>query len=273
MVNKVLLIGGNIIQYYMAKSLQERGFAIFYYDLYFPEKLIGVKEIQQTQELCDLMSGSECVVVFAEVENSVWIESRQEEEDTPFENKTDMSCLFWKPGKGIKWQLRETVAEAALVEAKLLSGKTVNGSKALVIGFGIYAEGIALLLRAWNASVVVVPDDEMEQRLADYREYDTCDRKRLTDFLEARGEKRQEQLDFVFQCSSRSQLRAKHICCLQPDTVLLNLTQDDSAVDMEYARFLQLQTKHCRNLLTEYAPAVTGRLLAEALLQDLRKIE
>lgn len=271
MVNKVLLIGGNIIQYYMAKSLRERDFAIFYYDLYFPEELIGVKEIQQRQKLWEVMHDGDCVVVCQETDGGIPAESGQEDNIVSLRNKTQMSCLFWEPGKEIRWQLRETVAEAAIVEAKLLSGKTINESRALIMGFDVYAEEIALRLRAWDADVIVVPDDEMEQRLADYREYDMCDTNKLAGFLEACGEQRQDKLDFVFQCSNRNRLQAKHICCLQPETVLLNLTQDESAMDIEYARFLKLQTKHCKNLLAEYAPAVTGKILAEALVNDLQK--
>ena len=270
MVSKVLLIGGDIIQYYMAKSLIEKGFAIFYYDLHFPKELIGAKKIQQKQDLCNLMRCKDCVIFCAEIGNADHM-AEELNHRLLYDEPADRSCLIWKPDGDIRFLLREAVAEAAIVEAKLLSRKTVSGSSALVLGFDVYAEEIASLLRRWDAKVVVVPEDDMEQKLAQYRGYDKCDRNELAAFLEGNGQKLGESLDFVFQCSSQIPLRAKQICCLSPDTILLNMTQDEKALDAEYARSLMLQAKHCKNLLSEYAPAVAGRLLAEKLWEDLQK--
>lgn len=269
MAKKVLLIGGNMIQYYMAKSLSERGFAIFHYGVEFPEKLIGVKQIKEKEELRDFFGDEECIAVLPAVnQNSQYVYMEGQYKDTlpVSECDTDVLCKVWHPWNDLLCQIRDTFAEAAIVEAKLLSSRTICGAGAIVLGFGVLAERIARRLKEWECRVWVVPDDEMERRLAGYRQYEICEREQLLSYLDLCGSG-EEKPDFVFQCSAVYRLGARQLCHMPQGMLILNLTGSERAVDTEYARFMKLQTKLCRHLLLEYAPADTGEMLAQLFIE------
>lgn len=277
MAKKVLLIGADRIWYYMAKSLSERGFAIFHYGREFPEKLIGVKEIKGKEELWDLLNDEECIALPMDDQNGQYIYMESQYMDTlPVSDcVTDVlyqckcKCKWWylrNDISAILCKIRDTFAEAAIVEAKLLSGRTICGSGAVVLGFGVLAERIARRLKEWECRVWVVPDDEMERRLAGYRQYEICEREQLLSYLDLCGSG-EEKPDFVFQCSTNYRLGARQLCHMPQGMLILNLTGNETMVDEEYARFMKLQTKLCRHLLLEYAPAETGERLAQLFVE------
>lgn len=250
MVDKVLVVGTDLVQYYIAKYLVNCGLAIFYEENKAFEKIMGAKTWQDKDELAKILANEEYVVV---------LPMFSDEKKYDFIDLTKVSCRLWEPGS--EGQLDEILAnllvEAAIVELKLLWKRCIAGSGALLYGFNLYGERLAEKLSFWGATVWIVPVNETEYRLASYRGYNIYE-----------GEKEQWNPDYVFVCSHHMQIDAKQMSRWEQEVILLNLTKEYQLVDMQYARKNQICAKHANHLLMEYAPEETGRLIAEQIAKQ-----
>lgn len=280
LMDKVLIIGENRIQYDMAKTLAERDFAIFYYGVMSYEKPKGVKLVKDVDLLRNLLADPTCLTVLP-IELHIG-EKENVEAGQPalliLENNNlidraghglTQKCKFWSPDADAKAKrkLAQLLSEAAIVEGKLLLGKAISQTRALVIGFDVYAEQIARRLRDWECDVTVMPDDEMEYQLAAYRKYTVCEKNRLETVQGETG----KRLELVYQCSGYQILTGKEMGFLSDNAVILNLTDKGQAVDMKYAARNHICVKHANHLLLEYASVETGRILAEAAAELIEK--
>lgn len=279
-MDKVLIIGENRIQYYMAKSLGEEDFAIFYYGMMPYEKPRGVKLVKDRDLLRHLFADENCLTILPiELHVGEKVTARKYPCVLPIPEAKSMldtfcpgmvqRCQFCKPETNVdaKRNLAQILSEAAIVEGKLLLGKAISQTRALVIGFDVYAEQIARRLRDWECDVIVMPDDEMEYQLAAYRKYTVCEKNRVETIQGETG----KRLELVYQCSGYQILTGKEMGLLSDNAVILNLTDKGQAVDMKYAARNHICVKHANHLLLEYASVETGRILAEAAAELIEK--
>lgn len=278
-MDQVLVIGENKIQYFVAQFLAKRDFDVSYYGTMSYEKPQGVKYLKDFESLKRLLDNPECVVILPfhvilatakeTGDERLPKEIRGSEKEYNVINVTDvtnMSCKFWHPDniELVKARLADLLAEAAIVEVKLLSQNKIAGSVSVLFGFDVYGEKIAEKIRAWGGRVVVIPDEEEEYQLASYRGYCVWERSSVISQLQYAGDK----IDYVFQCSCQQRLLDGYISFLPVHCVVLNITPQYQAVDMRSAAKKHICAKHAGNLLLEYAPAGAAAILTQQIIED-----
>ena len=136
------------------------------------------------------------------------------------------------------------------MEAKLLSDEMLQGSNCLLIGYTLEARLLVQYLKAFGAYVTVVS---------------TIGRRRLE--AEAYGCVGMDEVqlsesgikwNYVFQITGEIKLGRKLLNLMQPDTVILDLSEKEDSVNTVYGRSQHLTIRKCTDLPGRYAAKTVG---------------
>ena len=269
----LLLIGGDRRQYYMAKFLSSKGFAVSYFgELFFGG--VSVKEIRKKEKLFEELDkgmydsvvlpipvGADAIkgclgklhmrelikhltkvkrIYGGVIPNAVYgltnapqVIDLMRQEDVMLENAA-------------------LTAENALMEAVLISDRSVLGSESLVIGYGRCGQMLVDRLKGLRANVTVAEIDRAKKSLA--KSYGV----KTTEVTSLQG------YDFIFQTAPGYEMDKKLLMtCLAEDDdmpVIIDISSNSDA-DVDYARSIGILMKKCSGLPGRYTPKTAGWML------------
>lgn len=288
-IRNIVLLGGDLRQYYMAKSLIKRGFAISYYGLLFPKELPEVRHCKDKEEVWEKLREKSTILVMPvpSTSDGVYVKSNSFSDDKVLleeipDHVEKEHCVFGgsfpvffyrkMEKKGVRLvdfmkcdnvadKNAVSTAEGAIVEAKLLSDETIFGSESLVLGFGRCGIVLAQRLRALGSHVTIVARREEVRRAAQLSGY------RVQGLPLTKQES--EDWNFVFNTIPEPVLDARALHLLEPETVIIDIAAAPGGVDYDYAKKQEITAKLCLELPGKYAAKSVGEMLAEELYREL----
>lgn len=287
----MVLLGGDLRQYYMANSLVKRGFAISYYGLLFPKELPGMHCCKDKEELWEKLCEKNTILVLPVpcTLDGMYLKSNSlpkemllleeivahvEKGQNLFGGRLPVSFQRKIEGKGAKivdisksdaivMNDAAATAEGAIVEAELLSDETIFGSRSLVLGFDRYGKILAKRLRALGSHVTIAAGGEEAKTQAQLSGY------MVTGIPPEKTA--EDNWNFVFHTASEFVLDARALNVLEPEVVIIDITSKAEGVDYDYARKQGITAKHCFDLPGKYAAKTAGEMLAEELEIKLKE--
>jgi len=284
---KILMLGGDKRQYYMAKFLTYENFAISYFGNLFETDWENIKKIRTLENLEEGMKKNQFDYVVLPIpmnqeyikgtENEVsmyWLLQKLKIQKTTTVLGGQFPAFFMKEleKEGIKvvdFMLEESIAllnaeltaEGAAVEAILLSDSGVINANALVIGYGRCGRMLADLLKGMKARVTVAEIAEDRAALAVSYGYRV---EALEDL---------SKYQFIFQTVPKESVLSKQLLssCLLGDrgkeVVILDISSEENSIDLEYAGKHAILVKRCPGVPGKYTPKSAGELLGKFILK------
>lgn len=294
MANKhVLILGGDLRQYYMAKFLIQENFAISYFGNLFEKNEANIHKIQSVEKLKEdltqkkyaaailpmpvgepFIKGTDGSVACEEL--SEWLKAQKNM--VVFGGRLEKNFVekVQKGGNCVSDFLQEEsvaifnaglTAENAVIEAILLSDNCVRNEKTLIVGYGRCGRMLADLLHGMKANVTVAEPDKEKSALAISYGYKVELLKDLSPY------------QFVFQTAPVENVLSDKLLstCLKNErsmeTTVLDITSIDNSVNYEYARKHNILVRKCNALPGKYTARSAGKLLAEFITESLKKNE
>lgn len=279
---KILVIGGDKRQYYMAKFLSSKGFAVSYFgEMFFGDA--AIREIRGVDKLfTELDQGkAETIVLPIPAGNDyvrgcmgllkarelakhmkkvkrvyggvipAWIVGLQ----------SDMEIIDFMQDESVVLRNAAITAENAIVEAMIMSDSCICGSKCMVIGYGRCGQMLADRLRAMKGDVTVAELKDDRAGLAKSYGY-------LVEEITSLAE-----YDFIFQTAPGFSLDPKILLTSvsgDKNPIILDISSS-SMLDLEYGEQIGVEIKRCQGLPGRYTPKSAGILLGEYILEKEKR--
>ena len=294
----ILFLGGDLRQYYMAKSLIQRGFAISYYGALFPQELPAVRHCKDKEEVWAKLMQKNVVLVLPSPATADGMHiagnGLREESATLVEALERLKCghmvfggaypaYFWHAmeekrclvtdlSQNDRFVMKNTaaMAEGAVIEAALLSDNMLCGSRSLVIGFDCLGEMLARRLRGMKSQVTVMSQKRTDCLHAKKQGYESVLADEITKSADKQGE---WAFRFVFQTDECPVLTDRHWNAMPPDVVILDLSPVKKQVDLRYASRHGMTAKHVPDLPGKFAAKAVGETMAQLLWEALQREE
>lgn len=270
---EILIIGGDKRQYYMAKFLDAKGFAVSYFgELYWGG--VSVKQIHDKEKLFtkldmglyesvvlpipvgqEYIKGCPKKLKLAELAGHLGKVKRIYGGNIPnaYEHLPADKVDFLK-NEAFLVENAELTAENAIVEAMLISELGFCGSKSLIIGYGRCGQMLASRLKGLKSQVEVAELDESKRSLAKSYGIKVAEIGDLSAY------------DFIFQTAPGFELDKKEmLSCISEEKeapIIIDISSM-SALDMSYGQSIGILMKKCAGLPGRYTAKTAGRLLGE----------
>lgn len=286
MSQRVLILGGDMRQYYMAKFLVKKDFAIFYFGHLFSENEEYISKIRTLEKLNQRLReekfthivlpvplGEGCVkgtdhlltidhlfeLLKYQREAIVWsgkmpVERKNELHKMQIELKEYMEI------ESIAMKNARLTAENAILEAIMMSDRCIMDSKSLVIGYGRCGQMLADVLRGMGGKVFVCEKEEGKGATAQARGFERKDIEDISGY------------DFIFQTAPEEDVLSDKVLLTlmsndrYKECVILNLSSVRNSVNLDFVGKQRLLCKQCPGLPAKYTPKSAGELLASCLL-------
>lgn len=298
----VIILGGDLRQYYMAKSLVERDFAISYYGLLFPNELPQVHRCRDKEEMWEKMGEKSTALVLpvpitldgTHVRSNSLSDDKIQLEELLLHVIKEQRIFGGEFSDGLKRRLLEKkvqiedvasddiygrnstapVAESAIVEAELLSDETIYGSRSLVLGCGRYGKALAERLQAWGSKVTMAlefPAAVKTLPASQMRFSAEHIMVKQNEPYESYGFHGSDEpgWNFVFRTTSQIPLDAEFLNRLSPNTVIIDIADVPDGVDYEYAKKQGITVCFCPGVAGKYAAKTAGEILAEIIWKKI----
>lgn len=275
----IIILGGDLRQYYMAKSLVKRGFAISYYGILFPWELPQVHRCRNKAEMWKILQEEAYAVVLpvpvtADGEHvrsnslsdekilleEILIHVKKEQEIFAEKLPVQWEQRMMKKGVQITDFSSEYLgvrneigleAEAAIIEAELLSDEAVFGSHSLILGDGKNAGALAERLKSWGSDVTIASEIIPEEFFQN------------PELQMGRG------YNFVFRTISKISLNAEGLNCLEPGTVVIDMADSSEGIDYVYAEKQKILVRFCPVAVGKYMAKTAGEMLADVINEKI----
>lgn len=155
-------------------------------------------------------------------------------------------------------------AEGAIQTAMQESGRTIFGSKAIVLGYGRCGKVLAHTLKGLGAETYAAC-----RKASVHAEIFSCSIKPLY-FSELKTTI--QQFDFVFSTVPAKIADKDMLECMNKKTILIDLAQAPGGVDYNAAAKLGIKAVYCPGLPGRVAPITAAEILKDALLAQCRHI-
>lgn len=286
MPKKILILGGDLRQYYMAKFLS-KNFAIYYFGHLLGDMTEKITRIDSLEKLEYKLYKEhfECVILPIPL-GEAYVKGTNQQlscEKMVELLKLQKSTVVFGCGEnphvkklienGVEYidlLKEETVvysnarltAENAVVEAMIESDKSVMGSKSLIIGYGRCGRMLADVLRGMHGEVSVAETMKEKQGLAISFGYRVCRLCNLAGY------------DFVFQTAPEAGIITEELLfhCLSEENppMIFNLSSVVESVDEAFAKKNHIFVKHCPGLPGKYTAKSAGELLGKQIEKKLK---
>lgn len=282
MCQHILILGGDMRQYYMAKFLAKENFAISYFGQLFEEeeekiskirtmaKLkgqlekvsydyvllpmpVGEVEIRgsnqqlKTADLPVLLKGQKTIVMGGKIPKTLC--RALEKENIEVLDFMDIESIAIMNGR--------LTAENAIIEAVMMSDTGVTNAKSLVIGYGRCGQMLAHMLKGMGSYVTVAEPDEDRAMLAVSYGYKVEEIKDLSTY------------QFVFQTAPKSNVLSDRLLVTLLDSkendngVILDISSQSDSIDMDFVQKHHMLCKRCPGLPGKYTARSAGELLGQ----------
>lgn len=280
---KVMVLGGDSRQYYLAEALQQNGYDVSCYGVPMMEKgkIRSVKPGIQKYEIAEAdiivlpipvsvdgkiikQETSDDVLLLSELYEGFRAgqtvyggllseqlkEKCQEKEVKSYDFMKDESVAI---GNAI------ATAEGTVVEAMLLGEETLHGKDCLVIGYGKCGSVLADKLKGLQAKVTVMARKLESRSKARAMGYD------VRPMFEHEG-KMPEKYTYVFNTVPALVLTENVLSRFDKSTVIIDIASKPGGTDFDYCRYVGIKAKLSLGLPGKYAPKTSGEILAEAII-------
>lgn len=278
----VLILGGDMRQYYMAKFLARDNFAISYFGQLFEEEEEGISKIRTVEklkkqlgqimfdyvilpvpvgeeyirgtdnlvrnmELAEWIKGQGAVVMGGKIPKNLCLEL----------DKMKKNVIDFMEEESIAIMNGRLTAENAIIEAIMMSSTSVINTECLVIGYGRCGRMIADELRGMGARVTVAEPKEERAMLAVSYGY------RVEEINEL------GKYQFIFQTAPKQGILTDRLLltCLVKEVenmpVILDISGLPGSVDFEFCDKNQILCKPCPALPGKYTAKSAGEVLGK----------
>lgn len=281
---KIVILGGDSRQFYMAKHLHHLNYPVAVYGLDIKDESQTIYEASSLKEALSFGNIIVCPVPFTK--NSKDIYTRKEKADLTItelmlylnENHTLFGgciCDLVKEYCDTKhipfYDFMEVesvtianaiaTAEGALIEAMLASPIVLHKSKCLILGFGRCAKILADKLKGIGADVTIAARSKEALTFADAYSYHTISISNLTKCI--------SEFSFIFNSIPSMVLDAAELSYVSKEATIIDIASAPGGINYDYCDQMHLQAKLCLGLPGKYAPQTSAQILNEALLDWL----
>lgn len=287
-MKKVLVMGGDSRQYYVAEALQKNGYAVCCYGVPMKEK--GKLEELKTIAVKQQMGEADLIVLPIPVSVDGKTVKQETADDVVllselYENlkegqkiygglfseqliKTckDKGALLYDLMKDESVAIGNAIAtaEGAVVEALLLGEETLHGKECLVIGYGKCGSVLADKLKGLQAKVTVMARNAVSRAKARAMGYEVRE-------LFGRGVEQAEKYTYVFNTAPALVLTEQVLSSFDRRAIIIDIASKPGGTDFDYCRYAGIRAKLSLGLPGKYAPKTSGEILAEAILSQFSK--
>lgn len=285
-MEKVLVMGGDSRQYYVAEALQKNGYCVCCYGVPVKEK--GKLEIVKTNALKRQMGEADIIVLPIPVSVDGKTIKQETNDDVAllselYENLREGQKLY---GGLLSEQLMKAcedkgtilydlmkdesvaignavaTAEGAVAEAMLLGEETLHGKECLVIGYGKCGSVLADKLKGLQAKVTVMARNPVSRTKARAMGYDVRE-------MFERGGEQTEKYTYVFNTVPMLVLTEQVLSRFEHHVIIIDIASKPGGTDFDYCRYVGIKAKLSLGLPGKYAPKTSGEILAEAILSQI----
>lgn len=276
----IAVIGADLRQIYMIKSLYEKGYTIYTYGI---NNDLITDIIRKTSSLHEAMQESNiliCPIPFSKDNKDIAFLNLYEDKNVKhfMEGLNKKHILFagmipdylsshCNRNKIITYDFMKmndvailnaiATAEGTIAEAIKRSPINLHGSKSLVLGFGRCAQVLASKLKAFDVDIYVSARDKDAIALATAYGYHGI----LLDNLE----KDLNSFDFVFNTIPAMILAKDKLEKLSPYVTIIDIASAPGGLDYGVAESLNLNASLCLGLPGIYSPKSSGEILADVV--------
>jgi dipicolinate synthase subunit A len=284
---KIVLVGGDLRQYYMAQQLHHLGYPVTVYGLDLGEQNHTIYEASSLKEALSFGNIVVCPVPCSKNNNDIY--SNQPRKDLTLAELilylNDNHTIF---GGCICNSLKEycsnqhipfcdfievesfsianaiATAEGALVEAIKVSPFVMHKNRCLVLGFGRCAKILADKLKGIGAKVTIAARSIEALAYANAYGYDTIPINDLSKYLDS--------FLFIFNSIPSMVLDAAELSFVQKEAILIDIASAPGGINYDYCRQLHLHAYVCSSLPGKYAPQTSALILNDVLLTHLNSL-
>lgn len=287
-MEKVLVMGGDNRQYYVAEALQKNGYCVCCYGVPVKEK--GKLEILKTNALKRQMGEADIIVLPIPVSVDGKTIKQETTDDVAllselYENLREGQKIYGGlfteqfikacEDKGtILYDLMKdesvaignavATAEGAVAEALLLGEETLHGKECLVIGYGKCGSVLADKLKGLQAKVTVMARNPVSRTKARAMGYEVRE-------MFERGGEQTEKYTYVFNTVPTLVLTEQVLSRFEHYVIIIDIASKPGGTDFDYCRYVGIRAKLSLGLPGKYAPKTSGEILAEAVLSQIPK--
>jgi dipicolinate synthase subunit A len=287
-LSKIVILGGDKRQYYMALQLHQLGYPVAVYGLDLRESGINIYEANSLKEALSFGNIVVCPVPLSRNKKDIF--SKMFKDDLTLEDLklylNDHHTLF---GGSICDSIKEycnnkhipfydfmemesvsianaiATAEGAILEAIQASPVVLHKNKCLVLGFGRCAKILADKLKGIGANVTIAARSSEALAYANAYGYDTVQlndiNKSLADYL------------YIFNSIPSMVLDAAQLSYVQKDATIIDIASNPGGVNYDYCEQMNIHAYLCLALPGKYAPQSSAQILNEVLLSYLNSRE
>ncbi len=263
----VAVVGGDLRQCYLARTLLLHGFNVKIYDVEC-ESICG--NIVNENSLLDALADCRAVVLPTPVTEKWLCVAQMVPEDTVlfgWNIPERFECFnTYDFGNIEEVALRNAVAtaEGTLAEAIKYGRINISGSKCLVIGYGRCAKEIVTRFHAMGAYVTVAARNKYARDDAAFHGMDVCNMFERDEY---------KDYDFVINTVPARVLGRKEIDKLNEDVVIIDIASVPGGTDFVSCRERNITAVHSLGLPGKYSPKTSGEILGNVIVEVLEKIE
>ena len=264
----IAVVGGDVRQCYVARTLINNGHKVKAFDLACRE-VIDDYDVVVADSLEQAIEGCSVVVLPTPVsERWVYVSELLPQ---------DILLFGWIIPKEFSHfrqfdfndmeevALRNAIATAEGTLAEIIKYGTINitGSRCLVIGYGKCGREVASILRAVGAYVTVAARQKCVRDDAAFHGMDTSNMMERDDY---------SKYDFIINTVPSRVLSRREIDKLSNEAVIIDIASVPGGTDFVYCKEKGITAVHSLGLPGKYSPKTSGEILGNAIIEVLEDI-
>lgn len=284
-MEKVIVLGGDHRQYYLADTLQKNGYHVCSYGVLMPEKnnIEWIKPDKVKQEIREAemivlpipvsvdgktirQETADDVLLLSELYDGIRAGQKiyggiLSEQLRSVCREKEALCYDFMEDESVAVGNAVATAEGAVAEAILLGDETIHGKDCLVIGYGKCGAVLADKLRGLQAKVTVMARNPVSRAKARSMGYEVRP-------MFSHQEVQKEKYKYLFNTVPTLVLTEQVLSGFDLSTVIIDIASKPGGTDFEYCRYAGIRAKLALSLPGKYAPRSSGEILAQAIMNS-----
>lgn len=282
---EIVMIGGDIRQYYLAVDLLNSGYGVSAYGEIFDQQIPGVKKLEGKAQVWEKLQQDYSILVlpvpvsmdgeFVKGGKTICLSElcvHMGMGESIFGGKVSKGielscekkhgiCVDFMNVKEVAEKNAVPTAEGAITEASILGNCQLTNSECLIMGYGICGTVLADKLNKFGAKVTVMEQKEEKRVKARKNGLEAIS------FLETDELKKYTYLFNTVPAMVADEAFLKQ-CSL--NLCMIDLASAPGGIDFEYAKKAGMSARLCPGLPGKYAPKTAGEILAEQIRKEIR---
>ncbi len=284
-VSKIVILGGDKRQYYMALQLHQLGYPVAVYGLDLAESGANIYEANSLKEALSFGNIVVCPVPLSRNKKDIFTKMYKadltlddlmhylNENHTLFGgsicssmmeycNIRHIPCYDFMEMESVAIANAVATAEGAILEAIQSSPVVLHKNKCLILGFGRCAKILADKLKGIGANVTIAARSGDALAYAKAYGYDSI---LLSDINKSLAE-----YPYIFNSIPSMVLDAASLSFVQKDATIIDIASAPGGINFDYCKQMDLHAYLCLGLPGKYAPQSSATILNEVLLSYLK---